>query len=116
MITNNSDNSNKYHSLKEHDTTQIFNQTPPQNSLDNCQTNIIDTEILKIHEDESLEKGLKILATNQTLIVAVVTRENHFLGVLEVTLDDSETFYKSKKLHYAHLKEDIFQFRNQYQI
>jgi len=80
------------------------------NSPNTLLVDVFDSDILKVYDDEPLEKGLKVLASHQLLAIPVVDRENHFLGVLEVMLHDSGTFYKSKRIQYKHLKEDIFQF------
>lgn len=70
---------------------------------------IVDREVLKIYEDEPLEKGLKFLSLHQLLVVPVVNRENSLIGILEI-IPNSHQFYKTKKIHYKHLKEDVFQF------
>ena len=71
---------------------------------------IIDPDVLKVHDDEPLENGLKVLMTHKILSIPVINRDNRFLGILEVMLHESEDFYKSKKIHNKSLKEDIFQF------
>lgn len=71
---------------------------------------ILDPDVLKAHEEESLEKGLKLLSTHQILVIPVVNQSNHFVGVLELTHSKSERFYKSQKMQDKHLKDDLFQF------
>lgn len=72
---------------------------------------ILDPEVLKVYEDDELEKGLKLMTRHQLLAVPVVDRENKILGVLEIAPKEGDDwFYKSKKIHSKNLREDIFQF------
>lgn len=79
--------------------------TPPKTYLGD----IIDPDVYKVYENESLEKGLKILSSQKILMIPVVNQENYFIGVLEI-MPHEEPDLRSKKIHYKHLKEDIFQF------
>ncbi|MFZ0565370.1 MAG: magnesium transporter [Chlamydiales bacterium] len=79
---------------------------PPNTPL----TDILDTDIVKAYEDDPLEKGLKKLTTHQLLIIPIVDRENHFVGLLEVSLSEADASYRLKKIQYKNQKEDIFQF------
>lgn len=80
--------------------------SPPEASLGD----IVDTEVLKVYEDEPLEKALKLLTKHQLLVLPVLNREERLVGVLEIVPHDGESLYKSKKLHQKRVKEDIFQF------
>ncbi len=71
---------------------------------------LIDTDVLSVMEYEPLEKGLKVLASNQILILPVVNEEKQFVGVLEIYSLSTNPRDQAKKIHYKHLKEDIFQF------
>lgn len=71
---------------------------------------LIDTDVLYVMEDEPLEKGLKMLASNQILIIPVVNESKQFVGVLEIFSLNNDPSYQAKKIHYKNLKEDIFQF------
>jgi magnesium transporter len=79
------------------------------NPFDRRLSEIVDRNVLKVYEDEPLEKGLKFLAHHQLLIAPVVNRENRLIGVLEI-IPNTHRFFESKKIHYKHLKEDVFQF------
>ncbi len=83
------------------DLTDIL-YSPPKTPL----IDLIDTDVFYVCEEDRLEKGLKLLATNQILIIPVVNAENQFVGVLEIFPHSSDP----KKIHYKNLKEDIFQF------
>ncbi len=69
---------------------------------------IVDYDVIKLYDDQPLEKGLQLLSSHQLLMLPVVNRENRMVGVLEVT--SSESFPQEKKLQSKYLKEDIFQF------
>ena len=71
---------------------------------------IVDHEVLKIHDTEPLEKALKILTHHELLALPVVDNNNTYLGIIEVMPPDAEAFHKSKRLHAKTMKEDIFQF------
>ena len=71
---------------------------------------IVDHEILKIHDQEPVEKALKILTHHQLLALPVVDNDNKYQGIIQVLPPDEEAFYKSKRLHAKTMKEDIFQF------
>jgi len=70
---------------------------------------IVEREVIKIYEEDSLEKGLNLLSHHQLLILPVVNQTNHLVGVLEM-IPNGNQFFKPKKIHYKYLKEDIFQF------
>lgn len=70
---------------------------------------ILNPEVVKVYEEESLERGLHLLSSHQILILPVVNKENQFTGILEVVHHEEENF-KSKKIHVKNLKADIFQF------
>jgi magnesium transporter len=78
------------------------------NSPETQLSQIVDTEVLKVYNDESLEKGLKFLSHHQLLIVPVVNRKNMLLGILEISPQSDESY--PKKIHYKNFKEDVFQF------
>ena len=82
----------------------IYN--PPKTLL----ADILDEDVMKIHEKTPLEKALKSLSHHQILVIPVVTEENRFVGVLEVLPHDHETLYHSKNIQLKQAKEDIFQF------
>ncbi len=71
---------------------------------------LIDTDILSVCEEDSLEKGLKLLANNQILVVPVVNKEKQLVGVLEILPHAQDPKEEVTKVHYKNLKEDIFQF------
>jgi len=71
---------------------------------------VVDTEVLKVHEEDKLEKALKLLTKHQILVLPIVNKENRFVGVLEVLPHDTQSLYKSKRLHQKYLKADLFQF------
>ncbi|MCP5469319.1 MAG: magnesium transporter [Chlamydiales bacterium] len=71
---------------------------------------ILDHEVLKIRNDEPLEKALKILAHHELLALPVVDAENRYLGIIDVVPQDEEHFHNTKRLHAKTMKEDIFQF------
>lgn len=71
---------------------------------------ILEQEIVKIHEEEPLEKALQILSDHQILILPVVDGENKLLGVLEVLPHSDDVIYSPKQFGYKEMKSDIFQF------
>lgn len=71
---------------------------------------LIDTDFFCVTEKDPLEKGLKLLASNQLMVLPVVNEENQFVGVLEILPHEEDSQKKVKKIHYKNLKEDIFQF------
>ncbi|MFN0064803.1 MAG: magnesium transporter [Chlamydiales bacterium] len=71
---------------------------------------IVDTEVLKIHDYEPLEKALQIFSHHQLLALPVVDHNNRFVGIIEVLPHDDDAFHRSKRLHAKTIKEDIFQF------
>jgi magnesium transporter len=79
---------------------------PPHTQL----REILDLDVLKVYDDEPLEKGLRLLSLHQLLILPVVNRENRLSGVLEVIPHTNGRFHPPKKIHYKYLKEDLFQF------
>jgi magnesium transporter len=95
----------KKNTLKGFITLSDLLYNPPDTPLNA----IVDRDVLKLFEDEPLEKGLKFLSHHQLLIVPVVNRENRLVGILEI-IPNSHQFYRPKKIHYKHLKEDVFQF------
>ena len=70
---------------------------------------IIDRDFLSISEEDSLEKGLKILSHNQMITIPVINKEKQFVGTLEI-FPHQDHKYHSDNVHYKNLKEDIFQF------
>lgn len=70
---------------------------------------IMDRDVLSLYDDETLEKGLQFLAQHQLLVVPVINRDGLFLGILEI-IPNGKNPFKEKKIHYKHLKEDVFQF------
>ncbi len=70
---------------------------------------ILDPEVIKIQENDPLEKALKILTYHQILFLPVVSIENKFLGVLDIT-PHNPSYSKTSKGHTQAVKEDIFQF------
>lgn len=87
-------------------TTKDLIYNPPDTKL----IDIVDHEVLKIHETEPLEKALKILTHHHLLALPVVDNTNKYLGIIEVVPPDSEAFHISKRQHAKTMKEDIFQF------
>jgi len=71
---------------------------------------LIDTDVLFVSEEDALEKGLKLLASHQILVIPVVNSEKQFVGVLEIFPHSDDPYFQAKKIHYKNLKEDIFQF------
>lgn len=71
---------------------------------------IMDPDVVKVCENDMLEKGLKLMTIHQILTLPVVNSENRFVGVLEVTPHSSSFLYGEKKSHYKNIREDIFQF------
>ncbi|MCC5831884.1 MAG: magnesium transporter [Chlamydiales bacterium] len=71
---------------------------------------LIDTDVMYVTKEEPLEKGLKLLAANQILIIPVVNEIKQFVGVLEIYPFSHDPRYEAKKIHYKNLKADIFQF------
>lgn len=79
------------------------------NSTSVLLVDIMDPDVVKAYEEDSLEKGLKLMASHQIITLPVVNADNRFVGVLEIT-PHSDSFFYEKKSHYKNLKEDIFQF------
>ena len=79
---------------------------PPETKL----IDIVDHEILKIRESESLEKALRLLTQHSLLALPVVDQDDKYLGIIEVVPPDEDAFHKCKRLHAKTMKEDIFQF------
>ncbi|MCB1181650.1 MAG: magnesium transporter [Chlamydiia bacterium] len=75
------------------------------NSPDARLIDIVEREVIKISEHDSLENALKILTHHHILFVPVVTGENQFLGVLEIVPHDDRQITQKTSV-----KEDIFQF------
>lgn len=69
---------------------------------------LVDREVIKVHEDDSLEKGLQLLTHHQLLILPVVNHKNQLVGVLEILPNGH--FHRTKKIHHKYFKEDIYQF------
>ncbi len=69
---------------------------------------LIDTDVISVSEEDPLKKGLKLLASQQLLILPVVNQERQFVGVLEILAHEAN--HQIKKIQYKNLKEDIFQF------
>lgn len=87
-------------------TTRDLLYTPPETKL----IDILDPDVMKIVEHEPLEVALKTLASHEILALPVVDRENHFIGIIELTPDEPDLFSKTKRLHFKNIKQDIFQF------
>ncbi len=83
----------------------VLYNTPETQLID-----IVDPEILKIHDTEPIEKALKILTHNELFTLPVVDANNVYLGIIQVIPPDEETFHKAKRRHAKTVKEDIFQF------
>lgn len=71
---------------------------------------IVDHEIIKITEDASLEKALRLLTFHHLLALPVVDNQSKYLGIIEVEPQDSEAFHNKTGLHARTIREDIFQF------
>ena len=87
-------------------TTRNLIYNPPETLL----IDILDPDVLKIIEHEPLELALKILAAHEILALPVVDRDNHFIGIIEITPEEPDLFSRTKRLHFKNIKQDIFQF------
>lgn len=69
---------------------------------------LVDREVIKVYEDEPLEKGLQLLTHHQLLVLPVVNNDNQLVGILEILPNGH--FQRTKKIHHKYFKEDIYQF------
>ncbi|NGX53675.1 MAG: Magnesium transporter MgtE [Chlamydiae bacterium] len=80
--------------------------SPPKASL----VDIMDTDVVSLSKESTLEKALKTMTRHQILVMPVIDENNRFVGVFEVLPHDHELLYQSKKNQLQAAKEDIFQF------
>lgn len=80
--------------------------THPKTAL----SDILETEVIKVRDTDTLEKGLQLLSQHQVLILPVVNQDDRFVGVLEVTSPDHHRIPARKRMHHRWARQDLFQF------
>lgn len=60
---------------------------------------IIDTDVITIKEDETLEEALKVLGENRLLALPVIDHKHSLKGIFEVIPKNIDYSFKSKKVH-----------------
>lgn len=94
------------HKLQGILTTRDLLYSRPETKL----IDIIDPDVVKLHDHQTLEYALKALAKHEILALPVVDKENKFIGIIEILPAEQDLFAKTKRLHFKNIKQDIFQF------
>ncbi|NGX60667.1 MAG: Magnesium transporter MgtE [Chlamydiae bacterium] len=75
-----------------------------------CLVDLVETEVKKVYEEDSLENGLDLMTRNKLLIIPVVNREEKFVGTLEIIPHTENPKRIGKRRSNKRLREDLFQF------
>lgn len=79
---------------------------PPQTEL----IDLVDPDVHTLRDIQPLESGLSEIAKYKLLALPIIDQVGSFIGVLEVTPDIPEGFFKSKPHQFRTIKDDLFQF------